>query len=384
MALKENKRIYLSPPHMGEKELEYIRDAIHSNWIAPLGPQVDTFEKEISDYVGVKNAVALSSGTAALHLALKLCHVQAGDTVFCSDLTFVASANVIMYENAIPVFIDSDWNTWTMCPRALQVAFKEAEKKNQLPKAVIVTDLYGQSADYDSLIMICDHYNVPVIEDSAEALGSSYKKQKCGSLGRMAVLSFNGNKMITTSGGGMLLAHESPLVEKARFLSTQARDEAIHYEHSELGYNYRMSNILAALGRGQLTMLDKHVSSCRSIFQRYKKGLSSVVNIQFMPEADYGRSTRWLSACILDSKEGGIHKEDIIHALEEENIEARPVWKPMHMQPLYKDSLFYTVEDPSISETVFNNGICLPSGVGLSIKDQRKIISIIHKTLLKK
>ncbi|MFQ6678712.1 MAG: DegT/DnrJ/EryC1/StrS family aminotransferase [Fidelibacterota bacterium] len=376
MTSKVNKRIYLSPPHLGVKELEYVRDAIESNWIAPLGPQVDAFEKEISEYIGVKNAVALSSGTAALHLALRLCDVQAGDSVFCSDLTFVASANVIMYENATPIFIDSDWQTWTMCPKGLQAAFNEAEMKRQLPKAVIITDLYGQSADYDSLVMICNRYNVPVIEDSAEALGSSYKQQKCGSLGRMAALSFNGNKMITTSGGGMLLSHESTLVEKARFLSTQARDDALHYEHSELGYNYRMSNILAALGRGQLTMLDTHVSSCRAIYERYKEGLSSVSNIQFMPEADYGKSTRWLTVLTLNSND--INKEDIIEALAEENIEARPVWKPMHLQPLYKDCLFHSVENIPISETVFNNGICLPSGVDLSVKDQEKIISIIQ------
>ncbi len=376
MSIKESKKIYLSPPHLGDKELEYIREALNSNWIAPLGPQVDAFEEEICDFIGVKNAVALSSGTAALHLALKLCDVQVGDIVFCSDLTFVASANVIMYEKATPVFIDSDWKTWTMCPSALQAAFDEAEMKNQLPKAVIVTDLYGQSADYDSLITICDQYKVPVIEDAAEALGASYKQQKCGSLGRMAVLSFNGNKMITTSGGGMLVSHESTLVEKARFLSTQARDDAPHYEHSELGYNYRMSNILAALGRGQLTLLDTHVSSCREIFQRYKKGLSSVTKIKFMPEADYGRSTRWLTACTINSSD--MIKENIINALEKENIEARPVWKPMHMQPLYKHCLFHSLEETSVTETVFTNGFCLPSGVDLSVSDQNKIISIIH------
>jgi len=374
-----DKRIYLSPPHLGDHELDYIKDALESNWIAPLGPHVDAFEKEIGEYVGVENAVALSSGTAALHLALKLCDIKPGDTVFCSDLTFVASANVILYENAIPVFIDSDLISWTMCPKALENAFISAQKNDQLPKAVIVTDIYGQSADYDTLIEICNQYNVPVIEDAAEALGAEYKNKKCGFFGEMAVLSFNGNKMITTSGGGMLLSHNPDLIEKARFLSTQARDNAIHYEHSELGYNYRLSNILAALGRGQLRILNQYIQSCRDIFSRYVDGLSSLSAIQFMPEPEYGLSTRWLTTCMVSPNNSGINKESIITSLENENIEARPVWKPMHLQPLYNKYEIISCKDESISSNIFNQGICLPSGVNLSIKDQDKIMSIITK-----
>jgi pyridoxal phosphate-dependent aminotransferase EpsN len=374
-----DKRIYLSPPHLGDHELEYIKDALESNWVAPLGPHVDAFEKEIGEYIGIENTLALSSGTAALHLALKLVDIKPGDTVFCSDLTFVASANVILYEKAIPVFIDSDLISWTMCPKALEKAFINSQKNDKLPKAVIVTDIYGQSANYDKLIEICDQYNVPVIEDAAEALGAEYKNKKCGSFGKMAILSFNGNKMITTSGGGMLLSHNPDLIKKARFLSTQARDNAIHYEHSELGYNYRMSNILAALGRGQLRILNHHVQSCRDIFSQYVNGLSTISEIQFMPEPDYGISTRWLTTCMISPNHFGVNKDSIIKALENENIECRPLWKPMHLQPLYNKYKMISFKDSSVSSNLFNHGICLPSGVNLSIKDQDRIMSIMAK-----
>ncbi len=382
MSAKKNKRVYLSPPHLGDQEWEFIKDALDSNWIAPLGPHVDAFEKEIAAYVDIENAVALSSGTAALHLALKLCNIKPGDRVFCSDLTFVSCANVILYENAIPVFIDSDWESWTMCPKALQQAFDAAEKQNQLPKAVIVTDLYGQSADYDALTSICDHYNVPIIEDAAEAVGGVYKNKKCGNFGKMAVLSFNGNKIMTTSGGGMLLSNNSELIAKARFLSNQARDNAVHYEHSELGYNYRMSNILAALGRGQLQNLDTHIRACEKIFNKYMEELSNLPGIEFFPIADYGQPNYWLSVCLIDPVNAGIHKDEIIDLLEEKNIESRPVWKPMHLQPLYKDYQFFAVNEPDISTTVFKNGICLPSGVGLANDQQNQIISLIRSQYL--
>ena len=373
-----NKRIYLSPPHLGGNEIEFIKDALDSNWIAPLGPHVDAFENEVATYVDIENAVALSSGTAALHLALRLCNIKPGDKVFCSDLTFVSCANVILYENAIPVFIDSDWETWTMCPNALQQAFDAAAKQNQLPKAVIVTDLYGQSADYDALTSICDHYNVPIIEDAAEAVGGVYKNKKCGHFGKMAVLSFNGNKIMTTSGGGMLLSDDAQLIAKARFLSAQARDNAVHYEHSELGYNYRMSNILAALGRGQLQNLDGHISACKKIFKNYVKELSDLPGIEFFSIADYGQPNYWLSVCLIDPSKAGIHKAEIIDLLEENNIESRPVWKPMHLQPLYKDSQFFAIDEPCISSTVFENGLCLPSGVSLANDQQNQVIALIR------
>ncbi len=381
MLTENNKHIYLSPPHIGDQEWTFIKDALESNWIAPLGPHVDAFEQEVGDYIGGCSAVALASGTAALHLALKLTGVQPGDRVFCSDLTFVASANVILYEHAIPVFIDADPATWTMCPQALQKALTAATEARQLPRAVIVSDLYGQSADYDAIKTLCIPYDIPVIEDAAEAVGAEYKGRKCGNFGTMAIFSFNGNKIITTSGGGMLLSADSDLVDQARFLATQARDPARHYEHSKLGYNYRLSNLLAALGRGQLRSLDDHVATCRIIYQHYQDELAARPGIKFMPLATYGRSTCWLTACTIDPQKAGVDKDELIRTLEAANIEARPLWKPMHLQPLFNDVELFTTSRPSVAAELFHKGLCLPSGSGLLAEDQQQVITLLKRTL---
>jgi len=370
--MSKNKKIYLSPPHMTGEEKPYVIDAIDSNWIAPLGPHVDAFEKEVANYIGVDHAAALSSGTAALHLALQIIGVEKGDTVFCSDLTFVASPNAIRYLDANPIFIDAEESTWNMCPKSLELAFKKHK-----PKAVVITDLYGQSADYTSLKTICDRFNTPIIEDAAESLGASYINQKCGSFGEMAILSFNGNKIITTSGGGMLLSNHSKYIEQAKKLSTQAREPAIHYEHEELGYNYRMSNIIAAIGRAQLKQLDNYVGKRRKIYSYYKAELSHIPHIQWMPEAKGCRSSRWLSILTLPSN-SEVLKNAIINKFAEENIEARPVWKPMHLQPLYLSNDFFSVNNNGpVSKNLFNRGICLPSGSSLSEKEQSRIVAII-------
>ncbi|MDD9880030.1 MAG: aminotransferase class I/II-fold pyridoxal phosphate-dependent enzyme [Candidatus Marinimicrobia bacterium] len=371
--MSKNKKIYLSPPHMTGEEKPYVIDAIDSNWIAPLGPHVDAFEKEVANYIGVDHAAALSSGTAALHLALQIIGVEKGDTVFCSDLTFVASPNAIRYLDANPIFIDAEESTWNMCPKSLELAFKKHK-----PKAVVITDLYGQSADYTSLKTICDRFNTPIIEDAAESLGASYINQKCGSFGEMAILSFNGNKIITTSGGGMLLSNHSKYIEQAKKLSTQAREPEIHYEHEELGYNYRMSNIIAAIGRAQLKQLDNYVGKRRKIYNYYKAELSHIPHIQWMPEAKGSRSSRWLSILTLPSN-SEVLKNDIINKFAEENIEARPVWKPMHLQPLYQSNDFFSVNNNGpVSKNLFNRGICLPSGSSLSEKEQSRIVAIIN------
>ena len=373
----ENKKIYLSPPHMNGEEIAFVTDAIQSNWVAPLGPHVDAFESEMADYIGVSHAAALSSGTAALHLSLKILGIKRGDIVFCSDLTFVASANPIKYLGAIPVFIDSDETSWNMCPKSLEMAFKTHE-----PKAVIVTDIYGQCADYDSIKDICDRYSTPIIEDAAESLGASYKKQKCGSFGEMAILSFNGNKIITTSGGGMLLSDNLQYIDMARKLAKQAREPAIHYEHKELGYNYRMSNIIAAIGRAQLKTIDTYVEKRRHIFNKYEAELGTIDNIGFMPEIENGRSTRWLSIMILNM----VSREKIdviINKLSMEKIEARPVWKPMHLQPLYRKNEYFSLNNKfSVSEKLFNYGLCLPSGSNLKTEDQARVILNIKSYFL--
>ena len=368
-----HKNIYLSPPHLNGEEIDFIKDAIDSNWIAPLGPHVDAFESEVADYVGVKQAVALSSGTAALHLALEILGVQKGDHVFCSDLTFVASANAIHYLNAIPVFIDAEPTSWNMSPSALEKAFESV-----LPKAVIVTDIYGQSADYKLIAEICDKHQTPIIEDAAESLGAEYNRKKCGSFGEMAILSFNGNKIITTSGGGMLLADRSEFVLKAKKLSTQSREEALHYEHAQVGYNYRLSNILAALGRAQLKSLDQYVEKRRKIFNYYYNNLKNVEGIRFMPEIENGKSTRWLSVVLMENINHD-KIEDIIRSFSEENIEVRPIWKPMHLQPVFEGAAFYYNGQKPISASLFEHGLCLPSGSDLSKNDLNRIIELLIK-----
>jgi len=364
------KRIFLSPPHMSSTERRLLLKAFDSNWIAPMGPHVDAFEREMSDYIGIDHAAALTSGTAALHLALKILGVGIGDSVLCSSMTFVASANAIMYEKAAPIFIDIDPNTWNINPDFLEAAIKAHN-----PKVLIAVDLYGQSCDYNIILEICCKYNIKVIEDAAEALGADYKDQKCGSFGDMAILSFNGNKIITTSGGGMLLSNNDENINKARFLATQARELELHYEHKELGYNYRMSNLLAAIGRGQLQMLDDRVGAKRAIFDRYFAALSKIEGIDFMPEAPYGTSNRWLTTLTVDSVKTGVTRTEIINALANENIESRPVWKPMHLQPFYRDCNYFMYNDNDVSGQLFADGLCLPSG--------SKVVSLIFCTFEK-
>ena len=367
-----NKRIFLSPPHMTGKEKEFFEEGFKSNWIAPLGPNVDAFEKEMCNYLGIKNSCSLASGTAALHLALRILGVSKGDYVLCPSLTFAATANVVLYESATPIFIDVDRKNWTIDTTLLEKTIKHYK-----PKALISVDLYGQSCNYDELNNLCEKFNVKIIEDAAEALGSNYKKKKLGSFGCMSILSFNGNKIITTSGGGMLLSDNIDYVDKAKFLSSQAREKKIYYEHKELGFNYRMSNLLAGIGRGQLLSIDEFVKKRRKIFKRYFKQLSIIDGFNFLVEPYYSKSNRWLTTLTLDKRKTGIDRNQIIRLLEEENIESRPVWKPMHLQPLYKDYDYITKKNQDISGELFNNGLCLPSGSSLSVKDQNRIIDII-------
>lgn len=376
------QRIYLSAPHMSGNEMKYIQGAFESNWVAPLGPNVNEFEKAIAAYVGVRDAVALSSGTAAIHLALSLLDVKGGDTVFCSSLTFVATANPILYQGAEPVFIDSEPETWNMSPQALERAFQVAKKENKLPKAVIVVHLYGQSARMDEITAICNAYQVPIIEDAAESLGSTYKGKMSGSMGDFGIFSFNGNKIITTSGGGMLVSNHIKSLQKARFLATQARDPAIHYQHSEMGYNYRLSNILAGIGRGQLEVLEERVARKREIFKTYEKELGSVPGISFMPELEETYSNRWLTAVLVDDRITGFNRHELLQALAKENIEARPVWKPLHLQPLFENDRFFAhSQEESISEKLFQDGICLPSGTNMNEEEQMRVINCIKKLI---
>lgn len=376
-----SKRIFLASPHMSGKEMKYIQEAFDTNWIAPLGANVNNFEKEISNYVNISDAAALVSGTSAIHLALKLCDVKEGDTVFCSSLTFSASCNPIVYEKAIPVFIDSEESSWNMCPKSLQMAFDDAIKNNQLPKAVIVVNLYGQSADYDKIKPICDKYNVAIIEDAAESLGTTYKGIQTGTIGKFGIYSFNGNKIITTSGGGMLVSNDIKAIQKSRFLATQARENERHYEHKEIGYNYRMSNVVAGIGRGQLEVLDERISQKRHIYETYKNAFEDIKDIEMMPICDYNELNYWLSVMTLN-KDSKVKPIDIMLALEKENIESRPVWKPMHMQPVFKGYKFFSVsEEVSVSEDLFNRGVCLPSDTKMTEEEINKIISIVKETM---
>lgn len=380
--IQQKKRIYLSSPHMSGNEQKYIQDAFDTNWIAPLGPNVDAFEKELASFVGAKDAAAVSSGTAAIHLALRLLDVQKGDKVFCSSLTFVASANPIVYLGAEPIFIDSEPETWNMSPQALGRALYDAHKERELPKAVIVVNLYGQSAKMDEIFSLCNAYNVPVIEDAAESLGSTYKGKASGTFGKFGIFSFNGNKIITTSGGGMLVSDDVEALQKARFLATQARDVAPHYQHSEMGYNYRMSNILAGVGRAQLEVLEERVRARRFIFERYYQELSSIPGFYFMPKLENTCSNRWLTTLTIDEKEAGISIESLLGDLAEENIEARPVWKPLHMQPLFEGTKYYPYsENDHVSERLFKMGICLPSSSNMTDEEQQRVIQSIKNAL---
>lgn len=379
-----DEQILLSTPHIGDAEKIYVEEAFKTNWIAPLGPNVDAFEKEIADLVGVGHAAALSSGTAAIHLALILLDVKVGDRVFCSSFTFAASANPIIYQSAEPVFIDSDLASWNMSPKALKRAFETAESEGWMPRAVVVVNLYGQSADMDPIMEICEEYGVPIVEDAAESLGASYKNKASGTFGKIGIYSFNGNKIITTSGGGMLVSDDEELVEKARFLSTQARDPAPHYEHSEIGYNYRMSNILAGVGRGQLKVLGERVQARRNIFETYQDSLKDIDGISWMPEPDWSYSNRWLSTCLIDPSIAGVNSKELIASLADELIEARPLWKPMHRQPIFERYRYFTDGESSVSDWLFENGVCLPSGSNMDINQIKTVIRAVRKLVKNK
>ena len=370
-----NRRLYLSPPHMSGLEWQFLKEAFDSGWIAPLGPQVEAFEREFAAKVGAKHALALSSGTAAIHLALIHLGVGPDDGVIVSTLTFAASANPVVYQGGRPVFIDSERTSWNMDPNLLEDVLKRKAKVGKRPKAVVVVHLYGQSANMEAILQICERYGVPVIEDAAEALGATYKGRSPGTLGTAGIFSFNGNKIITTSGGGMLVSDDAELIAHARKLATQARDPAPHYQHSEIGYNYRMSNLLAAVGRGQLRVLDDRVSRKREIFETYRRLLGDLPGIDFMPEAPWGISNRWLTVITINPDEFGATREDVRLALEAENIESRPVWKPMHLQPIYRDC---EVVGGSVAEDIFEKGLCLPSGTAMSDEDIERVVRIIR------
>jgi dTDP-4-amino-4,6-dideoxygalactose transaminase len=365
---------------MGEAERQYVEEAFKTNWIAPLGPNVDAFERELADMLGVKHAAALSSGTAALHLGLRLLGVGAGDKVFCSTFTFAASANPIIYQGAEPVFIDSDHDSWNMSPQALERAFESARREGWMPKAVIIVCLYGQSADMDPLMALCQQYDVPVLEDAAESLGATYKGKASGTFGLLGAYSFNGNKIITTSGGGMLVSDNPDLIAKARFLSTQARDAAPHYQHSEIGFNYRMSNILAGVGRGQLHVLRSRVEVRRQVFQVYRDELKELDSITWMPEPAWSYSTHWLTACTIAPR-AGADRHTLMRHLAAELIEARPLWKPMHMQPVFQGCRYFAHDEVSVSDQLFDQGLCLPSGSNMSTGDVERIVDVIRRFL---
>ncbi|MFS0872180.1 DegT/DnrJ/EryC1/StrS family aminotransferase [Paenibacillus xylanilyticus] len=376
------KRIYLASPHMGGGEQRYIQEAFDTNWIAPLGANVDEFEKIVANYVGAAGAVALNSGTAAIHLALRLLGVGQGDLVLCSSLTFIASANPILYQGAIPIFIDSEPNSWNMSPQALERALSNYTAIGQRPKAVIVVNLYGQSADYESLMKICQKYEVPIVEDAAESLGASHQGRKSGTFGEFGIFSFNGNKIITTSGGGMLVSEDKVALEKARFWATQARDQARHYQHSEIGYNYRMSNVLAGIGRGQMEVLEERISRKREIRNRYATELNSITGVTVIGEKPTGRSTHWLSVMTIDPKLCEIYPDKIIKALADQNIESRPIWKPLHMQPIFKNNVYFTHDEgEDVSARIFLQGLCLPSDTKMTDEDIDLVLQIVQSTL---
>lgn len=373
--IAKQSRVYLSPPHMSPAERELLIEAFDSNWIAPLGPHVEAFEREFADKIGVKYAVATSSGTSALHLALIILGIEAEDEVATSTLTFVATANAIRYVGANPVFIDSEANSWNLDPELLAEELREASLRGRPIKAVLAVDILGQCADYDAIRDLCDRYQIPLIEDAAESLGATYQGKAAGGFGDIGCFSFNGNKIITTSSGGMFVTSNKEWADRARFLATQARDPFPHYEHSEIGFNYRMSNLLAAVGRGQLRVLDERVRQRQENYRFYQQEIGSLPGIAMAPELSTGRSTHWLSCITVDPVQFGATCEDIRLALERENIESRPVWKPMHMQPVYAHC---RVRGGSYAEKLFANGLCLPSGSSLSSDDLTRIVGVIH------
>ncbi|WP_233897494.1 DegT/DnrJ/EryC1/StrS family aminotransferase [Tenacibaculum piscium] len=375
-------KIWLSSPHMGGSEQKYVQEAFDTNWIAPLGPNVNGFEKDLENYIGENSNVAcLVSGTSAIHLALILSEVGLNDEVICQSMTFSASANPIKYQGANPVFIDSEKDTWNMCPVALEEAIEKGISKGKKPKAIIVVHLYGMPAKMDEILAVSKKYGISLIEDAAEALGATYKGQKCGTFGDFGILSFNGNKIITTSGGGALVCKSEKNKQKAIFLATQARDNAPHYQHSEVGYNYRMSNVVAGIGRGQMEVLDKHIGYRRANNEFYQGLFKNIEGITVFkePTKDY-YSNHWLSAIIVDETITGFSREDLRLSLLEDNIESRPLWKPMHLQPVFENTDYYGTD---VSEKLFNNGLCLPSGSNLTADDRNRIQEAVHKLLKK-
>jgi dTDP-4-amino-4,6-dideoxygalactose transaminase len=381
MQTQTKERVWMSSPHMSGREMEMVADAFATNWIAPLGPHVDAFERELADYCGTKGAVVLSSGTAAIHLALITLDVQPGDYVICQSFTFAATANPIVYLGATPVFIESEPDTWNMCPKALEMALITLPRK---PKAILPVHLYGMPAKMEHIRLIASAHGVPILEDAAEALGSTIDGKRCGSFGQMGILSFNGNKIITTSGGGALVSDDLDALSHVRFLSTQARDKAPHYQHSQIGYNYRMSNVLAGIGRAQLDVLPDRITARRNHFEAYQRAFSSIEGISMPMEPDGYFSNRWLSTIVVDpTLTSGVTREDIRLALESENIESRPLWKPMHMQPVFQGAPYFVAPDSiTVSEHLFEHGLCLPSGSNMSAETHERITKIISKLIV--
>lgn len=375
MHTETHPRLYLSSPHMGEWEQRFVQEAFETNWIAPLGPHVDAFEREFAEMVGASHAVALSSGTAALHLALRLCGVVPEDEVLVSTFTFCASVNPILYEHARPVFLDSERTSWNLDPNLLEEVLAVRAATNRLPKALVLVHLYGQSADLDPIVALCEQYGVTLVEDAAEALGATYKGRTPGTFGKAGIYSFNGNKIITTSGGGMLVTEDEDLARHARKLATQARDAAPHYQHSEIGFNYRLSNVLAGIGRGQLRVLDDRVAARRANFDFYRETLGGLPGVGFMPEAPWGRHSRWLSCLTFSPDAFGATREDVRLALEKVNIEARPLWKPMHLQPAYAQ---FESHLTGVSDELFEIGLCLPSGSNLTREDLSRVVEVVQ------
>lgn len=371
------KKIYLASPHMSEEKYEekYVKEAFDTNWLSTVGENLNKFEESVRNYLGVKANVALASGTSSIHLGLKALGVEKDDIVFVSDLTFSASVNPIIYQNATPVFIDSEPATWNMSPKALEKAFEK-----YTPKAVVVVHLYGRAARMEEIVRICEEHNVPILEDAAEGLGTIYKGKYLGTYGKFGALSFNGNKIITTTGGGMLVSNDEERINKVRFWSTQSKDPARHYQHSEIGYNYRMSNVLAGIGRGQMQVLEQRIAKKNEIFNKYKEGFKDIEEIEMMPENEDERSNQWLS-CLTIKKGSKVKYLDIIESLEKENIESRPVWKPMHLQPIFEKYDFINHNDNGISvgEDLFNRGVCLPSDTKMTDEDINRVIKIVQE-----
>jgi dTDP-4-amino-4,6-dideoxygalactose transaminase len=374
-----NTKIWLSPPHMGGEEIQFVNEAFDTNWISPVGPHLTNFEKDIADYVGLDHCVALGSGTAAIHLALIVLGIKAGEEVICSSFTFSASCNPVIYQGAEPVFVDSEPETWNMDPQLLKQAIEEGIKRGKKPKAIIVVHLYGMPAKMDEIMDLAHQHGIPVIEDAAEALGSKYKGKPAGTFGDLGVFSFNGNKIITTSGGGALVSKNLDWINHSRFLATQARDSAPHYQHSQIGFNYRLSNVCAGIGRGQMKVLDKRVEQRRANYEFYRKNLQNIDGIGFQNEPDGFHSNRWLTTILLPK--GNPSREDVRLALESRNIESRPLWKPMHLQPIFKSARAYV---NGVSEQLFNDGLCLPSGSDLTISQLSEITEIVLKTGLQR